>query len=312
MKRKIYCGIVIAHLVCNLYGASENQNAEKLENPDTSFIINIATTTQLDTVHDQTIKRNQTVQHVCPAPYSIQNFIDLYGPFTMAAPDNGQILDFTRNNITSLYGLQNITNHDVIAVRLIGNCITGNTVDESFPDTPFQGLPNTIEIRLAQNHIESLPSTFLSGLDHLAYITLGNNQLSNFPDNFFSGHDLIYLGIANNKFSSLDSIDISNMPSLRHFTIENNNITSISTDYFKNNPALTSIYLTANSLIEWPDTALNSTSYLQELNLSYNALTDFSPDYISEGAIISLTGNPIPLSIQDEIQSKYPTIYFIF
>ncbi len=311
MKRKIYCGIVIAYLACNLYGA-ESKNTEMLENPDTSFIIDIVTATQLDTVHDQTINRSQTVRFICPAPYSIQNFVDLYGPFTMAAPNNGQILDFNRNNITSLYGLQNITNYDVISVRLIGNCITGNTVDESFPDTPFQGLPNTIEIRLAQNHIESLPATFLSGLDQIAYITLGNNQLSNFPDNFFSGHDLIYLGMANNEFSSLDSIDISGMLSLQTFTIENNNITSIPADYFKNNPVLISIYLTANSLTNWPDTALNTTSYLQELDLSYNALTDFSPDYIPEGAMITLTGNPIPLSVQDEIQSKYPTVNFSF
>lgn len=311
MNKKIYYCIAITHFACNLYGTLDNRNTEKLENPDLTPIINILVSTPLDNTDNVTIE-NTTLHSACSAPFSIQNYIDLYGPFTMATANNGQILDFNKDNITSLYGLQNITNYDVVAVRLIGNCITGNTVDQSFPDTPFQGLPHTQEVRLNQNNIESLPVTFLSGLDQLAYVILGNNQLSNFPENFFKGHDLIYLGIANNKLTSLDTVDIHNMPSLQNFIVNNNAITSIPVDYFKNNPILTIIYLNKNSLTDWPATTLNYNSFLAYLDLSYNFLSDFQPDYIHENSTIALTGNPINTSTQDEIQSKYSQVNFIF
>lgn len=306
MKKKIFYGVMIfGHITYSLYGTMEpeevQQNiAEQTHTPDIYFLI-------LDNAQNK-----QEITRSCSAPFSIQNYIDLYGPFTMATANNGQILDFNRNNITSLYGLQNITNYDVVAVRLIGNCIAGNTIDASFPDTPFQGLPNTQEIRFSQNQIESLPATFLSGLDQLAYLILGGNALSSFPFNFFSNHNLLYLGVANNHFSSLDTIDISNMQSLQNFILNGNYITTIPTDYFKNNPMIITIDVSKNSLSIWPATALNNCSYLASLNLSYNLLLDFQPDYIPENSSVILTGNPIDASTQEIIQSKYPQVYFTF
>lgn len=249
----------------------------------------------------------------CSTPFSVQNLLDQYGPFTMAVGiDNGQVLDFNRRNITSLNGLQNYTNMDVMAINLIGNCITGNIVDPDFPDAPFLGMSNTISVRLAQNNIESLPVTFFSGLDSLSYITLGTNQLTSFPEGFFDGHDMSYLGIGKNLLSSLDSIDISNMPSLNSFMLNNNSIANIPADYFQNNVNLNYIDLSHNNLADWPNTILNDTPFLNYLNLAFNALSDFQPDFLPNNAVVVLTGNLLTSSQQDVIQSSYPTVTFIF
>jgi hypothetical protein len=259
------------------------------------------------------VSRKKVTRATCSVPFSVQELFDLYGPFTMALGiGNGQILDLNVRNITSLNGMQNYTNIDVMIVSLINNCIVGNIVDPDFPDTPFVGVPNTEAIRLAQNNIESLPVTFFSGLDKLSYITLGANKLRSFPEGFFEGHDFSYLGIGKNLLSSLDSIDISGMPSLDSFMLNNNFISSIPADYFQNNPLLNYINLSYNNLTEWPATILNNNPLINYLDLSYNALSDFQPDSLPDYAAVLLTGNFLTSSQQDVIQSLYPTVFFSF
>lgn len=223
------------------------------------------------------------------------------------------ILRFDSKNLTSLYGIQNISLSDVGYIVFNGNCITGNIVDPQFPANPFQGLPNTYHLLMDDNMIESLPANFLNLTPTMRELSISQNLLSALSSSFTTTVDtLAYLNLSTNALASIPSTIFNNNPFLETLYLDHNLLTSIPSNLFQQNPKITFLYLNNNLLTLWPTNLLNNLTQLRYLDLSFNSLTAFAPTSLPNGCQVILTGNLLTALQQALIQATYPNVSFIF
>lgn len=258
-------------------------------------------------------KKHKQNTRACTTPeFSIAEYVSLYD-VPLDHLGNIGILRFDNKNLTSIYGLQNISLSNVGLVILNNNCIVGNTLDPQFPSDPFVGLPNTYNLFFTQNLIESLPTTFFKSIPAIRTITLGKNNLTTIPQALLSGIDqLALLSLSSNKITSISNDIFVNMPLLDTLYIDNNLLIGISDELFNKNPNLRKLYINNNQITNLPSNLFDNLTELVYLDLGYNSLTDFIPDYIRPGAEVVLIGNPLTQSQQDTIKAAYPENNFVF
>jgi hypothetical protein len=245
-------------------------------------------------------------------PISIAEYVSLYDTPILYLGDVG-ILLFNDKNISSLNGIQDISNADIVYTLLNDNCIAGYNDDPNFPTDPFQGIPNTRSLIADNNLIESLPATFLTSTPSIQEIYLGNNLLTLLPQGLFSNLDeLALLDLSYNLLTTLTTTDILNLAALNILFLDNNSLVDIPADLIDGNANLRYLYLNNNVLASWPSTALNNVVDSMYLDLSYNNLTDFEPESITDGTEIILTGNSLTQSQQDFLVASFPNVYFTF
>lgn len=245
-------------------------------------------------------------------PISIAEYISLNDVPILYLGNIG-ILLFNDKNISSLNGMQDISQADIAITIFSDNCIAGYNDDPDFPTDPFQGMPNAYYFIADNNLIESLPATFFNSAPTMQEIFLGNNLLTALPEGLFSNLDQLgVLELSYNMLTTVTTTDILNLAALNILFLDNNSLVDISSDLIDGNPNLRYLYLNNNALASWPSTALNNVVDSMYLDLSYNNLTDFEPESITDGTEIVLTGNPLTTSQQDFLAASFPNVYFIF
>lgn len=243
---------------------------------------------------------------------SVADYVSLYD-VPLEYLGNVGILRFDNRNLTSLYGMQDISLSDVGLIILSNNCIVGDTLDPQFPNDPFSGLSNAYNLLINKNMIESLPATFFQSTPLMQSINLSQNRLTSLPSVFTSYTDqLALLKLSYNQLTSIPISDMISIPILESLYLDNNAITDLPSNLLSANPTLHYLFLNNNQLTQWPTSELDAQTELIYLDLSYNSLIDFAPAAISKGAEVVLTGNPLTSSQQDFIQSAYPDISFLF
>lgn len=223
------------------------------------------------------------------------------------------ILLFNDKNISSLNGLQDLSNTDINIAIFNDNCIAGSNDDPNFPVDPFQGIPNTYYFIADNNLIESLPTTFFDSTPAMQEIYLGHNLLTTLPEGLFSNLDQLgLLELSYNMLTTMTSSDLLNLTDLNILFLDNNSLVDIPSDLIDGNANLRYLYLNNNVLSSWPPAALNNIGNSIYLDLSYNNLTSFEPESIADGAEIILTGNSLTTSQQDFLVATFPEVYFTF
>ncbi len=223
------------------------------------------------------------------------------------------ILRFDNKELTSLYGIQDVSVLDVGIAAFNDNCILGNTLDPQFPTNAFQGLPNIIFIFLNNNKIESLPSSFFDNLALLEVVYLDHNLLTDIPTGLLSGLDeLALLNLSTNMLTTVTTMDFSASTRLDTIYLDHNSLTDIPADFFQNNTMLRSIFLNNNFLPTWPPAVLNTIEHLDMLDLADNVLVSFEPESLLDGSEVILSGNLLTTSQEDFLESMFPEVIFVF
>lgn len=227
---------------------------------------------------------------------------------------NVGILLFDNKNLTSLYGLQDLSYTDVNIVSLAYNCILGSSQDPQFPNNAFQGLPNIVWLFLNDNKIEDLPGSFFDSIAGLDFLNLSNNQLITLPDGLFSALDQLgELNLSTNMLLTVSTYDnFANAQNLEVIDLSYNSLTELPDTLFANNTLLQEIALNNNQLSSWPSSLLNGLTESVDLDLSYNVLTSFEPNSLPDGSDVILTGNALTVSQEDFLVSSFPEVSFTF
>lgn len=310
---------------------------EELEN---RYLINGAAAVIVDRLDDETIDKETTLTHLknilSPSTYAfINKYIDFKnqkkqtracGNIELSIADyvslndlpleylgNIGILRFDNKNLTSLYGIQDISLSDVGLILLTQNCIVGDTLDPQFPSDPFPGLSNAYNLLINKNMIESLPATFFQSTPSMRVVNLSQNHLTTIPSALTNYTDQIaILKLSYNMLTSIPASDTMSIPLLEYLYLDNNALNSLPSNLLTNNPALNYLFLNNNQFATWPVGELDNQVALIYLDLSYNSLIDFIPDTIIDGAEVILTGNPLTTLQQGLIQATHPAVSFLF
>jgi hypothetical protein len=260
------------------------------------------------------IKNHKKITRACSpgTELSIADYVSIYD-VPLEYLGNVGILRFDNKNITSLYGMQDISLSDVGIIILTNNCIVGNTLDPQFPDDPFQGLSNAYTFLINKNRIESLPVTFFQSTPLVREVNLAQNQLQSVPTAFANRLDQLgLLRLSSNKISSIAPSDILFAPILEILYLDNNLLQDLPIHFFEKIPEVNTLSLSKNRLSSWPGSVIESLVDPIYLDLANNSLVDFNPGFIAPGSQVILTGNALTASQIETIKLNYPDAYFIF
>lgn len=146
-------------------------------------------------------------------------------------------------------------------------------------------------LNLASNNLIKIHPAICE-LNHLRELDLTSNFLDALPAELGSLKDIRKLFLNFNRLSSLP--DMSQCAHLREIYAKGNKIATIA-GALKNYPSLVLADLSDNQLTDASIAGVYECQYLEELDLSNNLLTDFTPqkDQLPELSILRLTNNEI-------------------
>lgn len=178
------------------------------------------------------------------------------------------------------YGVK-ISNGGVVELNLSGNALEGN-----FPNA-ILNLTNLQKLDLSANKISgSVPN--LNSLFSLTYLNLSENSLSGDASGIIQSNVLQSLLLGKNNFSLSSTNFLSGLSKLENLDLSNFNLNAIPSEinglsYLKN------VNLSNNTISNF--SALNGMSSLQEINISNNNLTNLPSEITSLTSLKSLNAS---------------------
>ena len=158
----------------------------------------------------------------------------------------------------------------------------------------LSGCKNLIEVLLEQNLLTTLDVSTFKGLSRLRTIDLSYNAISSLTSGTFQGLlNLNYLYLDYNAIRELPSGIFEDLVNLNRVDLNNNNIESLPDNLFQRTHIISDIRLNNNNIqLISPIAFANNLTYLQRLNLSSNAFSEWA---LPKGGFPSL----IQLSLAD-------------
>ncbi|KAL5106944.1 Leucine-rich repeat-containing protein 40 [Taenia crassiceps] len=144
----------------------------------------------------------------------------------------------------------------------------GNSIKE-LPGDGITQLDSLVNIDIRDNELVGLPEE-LAALVNLKQFLLSSNRIVTLPEAFTQLTALVLLDLAHNRLTALPN-DMSNLMALEKLDVSDNQLSQLPSHL---PPALTSLNLSKNRLIRFPQGWIQSCLVLREFNASDNDLED--------------------------------------
>ncbi len=250
-------------------------------------------------------------QHDILEEFSAANFVSIHDvPFQSFGSIT--FLRFDDRRLTSLFGLQHISNATTVGLLYNDNFIFGPIRDVQFPDNPFGGFENTLFIMLCNNPtLQNLPSDLFQYNPNIQNLYLANIGLSSFSDSLLSSVDTItMLKLDQNRLTEFSHQKINDLVALEELSVGFNQISVLPEDLFGGISHIELLNFQGNSILEWPVSLLDPLIDLEELHLENNQLNAFDSNKLPDGLHVYLQGNNITQSQLEVLQEKFPDVTF--
>ncbi|EAT45306.1 AAEL003408-PA [Aedes aegypti] len=166
---------------------------------------------------------------------------------------------------------------DLPALRMLD--ISANHLTRIAKGT-FQATPQMRVLGLARNQLQSVDEGSLAGMNRLEVLNLQDNRLLALHERSLSSlENLRELNLQGNRIEVLVDHLLDNNANLERFDASRNSIVDISQKAFRNSRSLQVLDLSANKLRELPE-SLSGLSELREIDVSFNELTDLTPNVL--------------------------------
>ncbi|XP_065083932.1 protein artichoke [Ochlerotatus camptorhynchus] len=166
---------------------------------------------------------------------------------------------------------------DLPALRMLD--ISANHLTRLAKGT-FQSTPQLRILGLARNQLQSIDEGSLTGMNRLELLNLQDNRLLALHERSLSSlENLRELNLQGNRIEVLVDHLLDSNGNLERFDASRNSIVDISAKAFRNSRSLQVLDLSANKLRELPE-SLTGLSELREIDVSFNELTDLTPNVL--------------------------------
>uniref|UniRef100_A0A182N2R2 LRRCT domain-containing protein n=1 Tax=Anopheles dirus TaxID=7168 RepID=A0A182N2R2_9DIPT len=157
--------------------------------------------------------------------------------------------------------------------------ISGNQLTR-LPRAVFKPTPQLRVLSLARNQLQSVDDGSLSGLARLEILNMQDNRVLALHERCFSPlENLRELNLQGNRIEVLVDNLLDSNALLEQFDASRNSIVEISSKAFRNSRSLQTLDLSSNQLRELPE-SLSGLAELRELDVSFNQLTELSPNVL--------------------------------
>ncbi len=254
-----------------------------------------------------TLRQNGITQE-----WSIADFVNAFG-VPVEYLGNIALLLFQNKNLTSLFGLQNISNEDVYALIFYNNYLFGPPRDVQFPSDPFGSNFHTILVVALYDNptFKNLPSDIFQNRTEVKELYLGNMGLHSFSDTLFSHlHELRTLQLSENNLPEISHEQIKDLYRLEKLALDINTFGTLPDDLFNGISFIEALSMQDCSLIAWPVSLVDGLIDLEELYLNNNQLDAFDAHQLPDGLYIDLQGNNITQSQVEVLEEKFPDVTF--
>ncbi|XP_050081330.1 protein artichoke [Anopheles maculipalpis] len=148
------------------------------------------------------------------------------------------------------------------------------------PRAVFKPTPQLRVLSLARNELQSVDDGSLSGLGRLEVLNLQDNRVLALHERCFSPlENLRELNLQGNRIEVLVDNLLDSNALLEQFDASRNSIVEISPKAFRNSRSLQTLDLSSNQLRDLPE-SLSGLTELRELDVSFNQLTELSPNVL--------------------------------
>ena len=150
------------------------------------------------------------------------------------------------------HGLTQLRAQDFAGLSSVRTMFLRFNLLTSLPANTFSGLSSVTRLWVDENSLTSVEAGAFNGLDSLQQLYLGENELSMLPATVFSGSSLNALRVvvlSGNRFASLPSTIFQGLPALTSINVNDNFLTSDELGFLSTSiPTLTTLFLRENLL----------------------------------------------------------------
>ncbi len=208
--------------------------------------------------------RNNRLQEL-----SIADYIALYGEPSLM--DHG-LLNMGLKSLTSLYGIDQITNKENITCLYLANNLLASSI-ETEDNFSFAGFTKLVALDLADNGFNTLPLSLFKNFASLKILSLINNQLTTLdPIVFQKLTHLETLWLSRNYIETLPGQLFNNLVHLKVLYLNNNGLKYLDPLLFQGLSELETLDLSHNRLTALPDTLFKGLQNLYSLSLNNNEI----------------------------------------